>query len=87
MAIVNLPASLVDLFPGAPRRLHVEAATVEELLCHLDRSWPGMLDRLCDPGPVIREHINIFVNGEKAATGTLLDGSSVVRIIPAVSGG
>lgn len=87
MAVVYLPASLVDLFPGAPRRLHVEAATVRELLLQLDRSWPGMLDRLCDPGPAIREHINIFVNGEKADVGTALDRSAVVRVIPAVSGG
>lgn len=87
MAVVYLPASLVDLFPGAPRRLTAEAASVRELLFQLDRSWPGMLDRLCDPGPAIREHINIFVNGERADVGTALDGSSVVRIIPAVSGG
>lgn len=87
MADLHLPRSLADLFPGAPRRLTIEAATVEELIRELDRRWPGMWDRLCEAGPAIRFHLNVFVDGDKSSLSTPLTTASVVRIIPAVSGG
>lgn len=87
MAEVHLPRSLTALFPGAPARLCVEAETVQELLRALDRRWPGMWDRLCDAGPSLREHINVFVDGRRATLGTALEPGAVVRVIPALSGG
>ena len=87
MATVYLPASLVTLFPGAPRRLQVEAATVAALVDALNARWPGMRDRLCAPGPSIRQHINIFVDGERSTLSTALNPEAVVHVIPAVSGG
>ena len=87
VATVHLPASLVTLFPGAPRRLEVEAATVAALVAALNARWPGMRDRLCAPGPSIRQHINIFVDGERSTLSTALNPESVVHVIPAVSGG
>ena len=87
VATVYLPASLVTLFPGAPRRLNVEAATVAALVDALNARWPGLRDRLCAPGPSIRQHINVFVDGERATLATALKPESVVHVIPAVSGG
>lgn len=87
MAEVYLPPTLTDLFPGAPRRLTVEAATVGDLLEQLNRRWPGLRDRLVTAGPVVREHINIFVDGERAGLNRPLTGASVVRVIPAITGG
>jgi molybdopterin synthase sulfur carrier subunit len=87
MAIVHLPRSLAALFPGAPRRLEVDGATVSELVRHLDRRWPGMWDRICEPGPLVRAYINVFVDGERADLATALTSASVVHIIPAVAGG
>lgn len=87
MATVILPRSLVALFPGVERRLEVEAADVGGAIDALDARVPGMRDRLCDAGPVIREHINVFVDGERATLATPLGPSSTVHVIPAVSGG
>ena len=87
MAVVHLPRSLIALFPGAPRHLDVDAADVAELIRDLDRRWPGMWDRLCEPGPRIREHINVFVDGERANLNQGLVSTSTVHIIPAVAGG
>ena len=87
MAEVYLPASLVVLFPGAPRRVTVEAASVHELLVALNARWPGLWDRVVQAGPEVREHVNIFVDGEKGRLRTPLSPASVVRIIPALSGG
>ena len=47
-----------------------------------------MRDRLCEPGPRIREHINVFVDGERQRDlGVALSNSTIVHIIPAVAGG
>ena len=89
MATVHLPRSLVTLFNDAPpRHVQVEAATLSDLVDSLERSWPGMRDRLCEPGPRIREHINVFVDGERQRDlGVSLQSETVVHIIPAVAGG
>ena len=87
MALVVLPRSLVALFPDAERRTAVEAATVAEAIAALDARWPGMRDRLCDAGPTIREHVNVFVDGEPATLATPLGPGATVHVIPAIAGG
>lgn len=87
MSAVHLPRSLVALFPGLPRRVDVEATDVDGALRALDALAPGLRDRLVEPGPRIREHINVFVDGERATVATPLAPGSVVHVIPAVSGG
>jgi molybdopterin synthase sulfur carrier subunit len=87
MATVHLPRSLIALFPGAPRTLDVAGGDVAAILTGLDETIPGMRARLVDAGPVIREHINVFVDGERAALDTPVGPRSVVHVIPAVSGG
>lgn len=85
--MVLLPDSLARLFPGSPRRTEVQADTVAELLQELDMRWPGMGDRLCDGRPAIREHIAIFVDGERANLQTPVAYSSEVMVMPALTGG
>lgn len=87
MPTLLLPRSLVSLFPGAPRRCEVEAASVAEAIDRLDEVAPGMRNRLLDAGPSIRRHINVYVDGIPASLATPLGQDSVVHVIPAVSGG
>jgi sulfur-carrier protein len=87
MADVHLPPTLPPLFADLPRRLDVEAATVGEAIARLDDRWPGLRDRLCEPGPVLRPHINVFVDRERAALDTELAAGSRVDVIAAISGG
>ncbi len=89
MATVHLPRSLVTLFSDPPpRRLDMSAATLTELVARLDEGWPGMRDRLCEAGPQIREHINVFVDGERVRDlDAPIPDTAVVHIIPAVAGG
>lgn len=84
---IRLPGPLVDLFPGAPRRLTVEAATVADVMAALEARWPGMRDRLCDSTPAIRRHINVFIDGERARLHTPLAAGAEVFILTAISGG
>jgi sulfur-carrier protein len=89
MATIHLPRSLVTLFAEPPpRRLELPATSLAQLIELLDARWPGMRDRLCEPGPRIREHINVFVDGQRQRDlGVPLGQASVVYIIPAVAGG
>ena len=87
MADLHLPPTLPPLFAGLPRQLDVEAATVAEAIDRLDREWPGLRDRLCEPGPVLRPHINVYVDRERAALDTPLDTGSRVDVVAAISGG
>ncbi|WP_457940895.1 MoaD/ThiS family protein [Mesorhizobium sp. 10J20-29] len=85
--VVRLPGVLVDLFPGAPRRLEVQAASVDEMVDRLDELFPGMRDRLCDSTPAVRRHINIFIDGERARLETPLSPGCEVFVLTAISGG
>jgi sulfur-carrier protein len=89
VATVHLPRSLVTLFPDPPpRHLEVEADSLAALVAELDERWPGMSDRLLESGPRIREHINVFIDGERQRElSTPLSSASVVHVIPAVAGG
>jgi sulfur-carrier protein len=86
MAEVYLPSTLPPLFPGLPRRVEVDAATVDGAVEQLDASWPGLRDRLCEPG-AIRPHIHFYVDRERAALDTPLGPRSRVDVIAAISGG
>lgn len=87
MATVVLPRSLVALFPGVDRRVAVRGSSVADVVAALDARVPGIADRLLAPGPAIREHLNVFVDGERATLATPVAPDSVVHVIPAVSGG
>ena len=85
--LVVLPRLLVNLFPGSVREVAVSASTVREAIDALDARWPGMRDRLCDSRPAIRRHINVFVDGERAALDTPLAPGTEVIVMTAISGG
>ena len=51
-----------------------------------DRRWPALRDRLCEPGPVLRPHINVFVDCERAALDSPLAADSRLGVIAAISG-
>jgi sulfur-carrier protein len=87
MAELHLPAVLPPLFPGLPRELEVEATTVDEAIDRLEEKWPGLRDRLVEPGPKLRPHINVYVDRTRADLGSELDAGSRVDLIAAISGG
>jgi len=84
---LHLPSTLLPLFGGLTRRLDVEAATVDEAIQRLEERWPGLRDRLCEPGPNLRPHIHVYVDRERAGLDTPLDARSRVDVIAAISGG
>jgi molybdopterin converting factor small subunit len=65
----------------------VEAGTVDEAIGRLEEQWPGMRDRLCEPGPRLRRHIRVYVDRGPAELTTELEPGSRVDVIAAISGG
>lgn len=84
---VHLPAALCDLFPGAPRHMTMQAASVAKMFDELDRLWPGMAERLRDSTPAIRKHISVMVDGERLRLHDSLAPGADVWVLTAISGG
>jgi molybdopterin synthase sulfur carrier subunit len=87
MCDVHLPSTLKPLFAGLPRHVDVDAATVGDAIAELDRRWPGLQDRLCHPGPQLRTHIHVYVDGDRADLATAVGERSRLEVIAAISGG
>ena len=87
MPEVRLPGTLTPLFPGLPRRVEVEAATVLAAIESLETRWPGLRDRIVEEGPALRRHLHVYVDGERAGLGTPVAERSRLDVIAAISGG
>jgi sulfur-carrier protein len=87
MADVRLPGTLTPLFPGLPRRVEVEAATVLAAIDSLETKWPGLRARIVEEGPTIRRHLHVYVDGERAGLDTPVEERSRLDVIAAISGG
>ena len=61
--------------------------TVGELLTALERAHPAVDGWILDERGVMRRHINVFVNGERAAQGTQVSDRDRIDVLPAISGG
>lgn len=86
MAVVRLRAPLSEL-AGGRRELRVEGATVRDALRALEAEHPALAGWILDERVAIREHINVFVNGEKSGGETPLGADDRIHVIPSISGG
>jgi molybdopterin converting factor small subunit len=87
VADIRLPGTLTPLFPGLPRRVEVEAATVLAAIDSLEARWPGLRDRIVEEGPALRRHLHVYVDGERASLDTPVAERSRLDVIAAISGG
>ena len=87
MAEIHLPKTLLPLFAGLEPVVTADGATVAEALTALDDRWPGLMDRLCEPGPRLRRHIRVFVERNQAALTTPVADGERVDVLAAITGG
>ena len=87
MVDVRLPGTLTPLFPGLTRKPEAEGSTVLEVIDRLEEQWPGLRDRLVAEGPTLRNHIHVYVDGERAALDSPVAERSRLDVIAAISGG
>jgi molybdopterin converting factor small subunit len=86
MATVRLRAPLSEL-AGGRRELRLEGSTVRDVLSALEREHPDTRGWILDEQKRIREHINVFVNGELGREETALGVDDRIQVIPSISGG
>ncbi len=86
---VHIPPAL-RAFTSGQDEVVMEARDVAALLRELDRSFPGIRERILDETGRTRPYVNIFLN-EEVVRGSLenaaLAGGDVVFILPSVAGG
>jgi molybdopterin synthase sulfur carrier subunit len=86
MAVVRLRAPLRELAGG--RADHsIEGATVVDVLRELERAHPAICGWVLDERGLIREHVNVFVNGSCGSEQTAVAPSDRLHILPAITGG
>jgi len=71
--------------------VEVEGATVGDLLAGLEKSYPGIGERLLDAQGNVRRFVNIYINGEDVRflqdKETAVKAGDEVSIVPAIAGG
>lgn len=87
---VRIPTPLRKLTAGAAE-VAADGATVAEVIEALDRTHPGIRERLLEPTGAPKRFINIYVGGEDirhlSGLATPVLGASEVSIVPAMAGG
>lgn len=88
--VVRIPTPL-QRFTQNQSQVEAKGDTVIEVIDDLERTFPGVRERLCDDERGIRKFINVYVNDEDIR---FMDGAKTVvkdgdelSIIPAIAGG
>ncbi len=86
---VKIPTPLQRLTNGKSE-VEGKPGTVIELITELDRTYPGLLERIAEGGK-IRRFVNIYVNEEDIrflqGEATQVKDGDEVSIVPAIAGG
>lgn len=91
MAIkVRIPTPLQKL-TNNQGEVSVPASSVKDLIAQLERSFPGIKDRICDESGKVRRFVNVYLNEEdirflQQEETPLKDGDEI-SIVPAIAGG
>jgi molybdopterin synthase sulfur carrier subunit len=91
MAIkVRIPTPLRKLTNGADE-IMAEGSNVAEIIEDIEKKYPGIKERICEPDGNLRRFVNIYLNDEdirfKNNLETTLTENDELSIIPAIAGG
>jgi sulfur-carrier protein len=91
MAIpVRIPTPLRKLTQNQ-EVVEADGTTIRELIDSLDRTYPGLKERICDDQDHIRRFVNVFLNDEDVRflkeSETPVGSGDEVSIVPAIAGG
>jgi sulfur-carrier protein len=84
--IVTLRAPLKDL-AGGNSEVSLVGATVGEVMRSLEREWPKTVGWVLDERGCVRQHVNVFVNGERAREDATVSADDRVHVLPSITGG
>jgi molybdopterin synthase sulfur carrier subunit len=87
---VRIPTPLRKL-TGENEVVTAEGASIGEILNNLEKSYPGLAERICDENGNIRRFVNIFLNDEDIRflndKETPVKDGDEISIVPAIAGG
>jgi molybdopterin converting factor small subunit len=86
MATVTLRAPLKDL-AGGQSDLQVRGNTVGEVIRTLEESHPKLRGWILDDQGRVRQHVNVFVNGERLREDADVAPDDRLQVLPSISGG
>lgn len=91
MAItVRIPTPLQKL-TQEKGEVEAQADNVKGLIEELEKSYPGLKDRICDESGKIRRFVNLYLNEEDIRflnqEETALKDGDEISIVPAIAGG
>jgi molybdopterin synthase sulfur carrier subunit len=90
MVRVHLPKSLRAYWSG-PEVVDVDARNLADVFANLNRSYPGLGDRIVDDQGNVRPYVHVFVNFKAVPAGPpgqiLVASGDAVHILPSVAGG
>jgi molybdopterin converting factor small subunit len=86
MALISLHGKLKELAGGGSEH-ELDGTTVLELLRELEHAHPAVSGWILDERGKIRQHINVFVNGERRREDAEVGANDRVEVLPAISGG
>jgi molybdopterin synthase sulfur carrier subunit len=82
---VLLRAPLSEL--AGAREISVAGTTVGEALVALEHARPGITGWVLDERRSIRQHVNVYVNGQPAREEEPVVASDRIHVLPAITGG
>jgi molybdopterin converting factor small subunit len=86
MSLVALRAPLRDLAGGAAE-VQVDGSTVGEAIARLEAECPRLEGWILDEQGRVRQHVNLFLEGERATLDTPLRPEDRIQVLAAISGG
>jgi molybdopterin synthase sulfur carrier subunit len=86
VALVRLRGPLKQCAGGQSEHT-LEGATVADALRALEREQPGVDGWILDERGLVRQHINVFVNGQQGSEDTPISTDDEIDVLPAISGG
>ncbi len=88
--IVRIPTALRKL-TADKETVEATGSTIAEIIDHLEASYPGIKERLCDESGQVRRFVNIFLNDEDIrfleSSSTPVKEGDEISIVPAIAGG
>jgi molybdopterin synthase sulfur carrier subunit len=71
--------------------VQASGGTVGEIIDNLDKSFPGLKERICDEKGEVRRFVNVYLNEDDIRflenQGTAVKDSDEISIVPAIAGG
>ena len=90
MPTIRIPTPLRKL-TGEQETVLAAGTNIGEVIADLDKTYPGLKERICDESGNIRRFVNVFINDEDIRfleeKASPVKESDEISIVPAIAGG